>query len=319
MNRQLTFVLLIMLIPIIISCSNVEINASEDRNGDMTHSITDFSNESISFNGVPERIVVLSNGDLDMITALGGKVVGRPNASLPDSLVELTDVEQIGSTHEIDLEKVTYVQPEIVIGHTQMNLGDRPTIESLGAKMVLSHAQSVTDIQEQLQLFGEMLQQEDKANQLINSIDEKVEEIAQLQKGADEIRVLLIYGAPGTYMAALPNSLSGHMLELVGAHNIASDFPSLEAFPQYAQLNSERIVEADPHYILLMSHGDSETVKEGFIKEMEQNAAWNQITAVQNNAVDVLPNDLFGSNPGTRITEALDLLVKMFYSNEEQS
>ncbi|MCK0471993.1 ABC transporter substrate-binding protein [Halalkalibacter sp. APA_J-10(15)] len=319
MKEQLTFVLLIMLIPIIISCSNVEINETEDRSDEVTHMITDFSNESISFNGVPERIVALSTGDLDMITALGGQVVGRPTALLPESLLELTDVEQIGSTHEIDLEKVTYVQPEIVIGHTQMNLGDRPTIESLGAKMVLSHAQSVTDIQEQLLLFGEMLQQEGKASELINSIDEKVAEIAQLQESTEEIRVLLIYGAPGTYMAALPNSLSGHMLELVGAHNVASDFPSLEAFPQYAQLNTERIVEADPHYILLMSHGDSEAVKEGFIKEMEQNAAWNQITAVQNNAVDVLPNDLFGSNPGTRIIEALDLLVDLFYFNEEQS
>ncbi|MFA9455666.1 ABC transporter substrate-binding protein [Halalkalibacter sp. AB-rgal2] len=319
MKEQLTFVLLIMLIPIIISCSNVEINETEDRSDEVTHMITDFSNESISFNGVPERIVALSTGDLDMITALGGQVVGRPTALLPESLLELTDVEQIGSTHEIDLEKVTYVQPEIVIGHTQMNLGDRPTIESLGAKMVLSHARSVTDIQEQLLLFGEMLQQEGKASELINSIDEKVAEIAQLQESTEEIRVLLIYGAPGTYMAALPNSLSGHMLELVGAHNVASDFPSLEAFPQYAQLNTERIVEADPHYILLMSHGDSEAVKEGFIKEIEQNAAWNQITAVQNNAVDVLPNDLFGSNPGTRIIEALDLLVDLFYFNEEQS
>ena len=38
---------------------------------------------------------------------------------------------QIGSTHEIDLEQLTLAQPDVVLGHAQMNLKDIGTIEGL--------------------------------------------------------------------------------------------------------------------------------------------------------------------------------------------
>jgi len=107
-------------------------------------------------------------------------------------------------------------------------------------------------------------------------------------KATDEkVRVLLIYGAPGTYMAALPNSLSGNLLELAGGENIASDYPAIEKYPQYAQLNTERIVEANPEYIFLMTHANPDAVKDGFTKEMAQNPAWNNIDAVKNEHIEI--------------------------------
>jgi iron complex transport system substrate-binding protein len=282
------------------------------------YSITDFAEQTITFDHVPERIAALSNGDMDIIYALGGTLVGRPTSNGPSVVPEAEDVEQIGSTHELDLEKLTYVQPEVVLGNSQMNIKDVPTVQGLGAQMVLTNAQSVDDIKAQITLFGEMLQNQEKAAEIVEMINQKVSEI-QSERTDKQVRVLLVYGAPGTYMAALPNSLSGNLLELAGGENIASDFPSLEAYPQYAQLNTERVVEADPHLILLMSHGNSEEVKAGFMKEMEQNAAWNQLEAVQAGRIDMLPSDLFGTNPGTRVTEALDVLVDLFESVHDKS
>ncbi|BBP93200.1 hypothetical protein BsIDN1_68180 [Bacillus safensis] len=63
-----------------------------------------------------------------------------------------------------------------------------------------------------------------------------------------------MYGAPGTYMAALPQSLSGDLLHIAGGANIAENEPALEKFPQYAQINAEKVIEADPDLILLMTH-----------------------------------------------------------------
>ncbi len=41
---------------------------------------------------------------------------------------------------------------------------------------------------------------------------------------------------------------------------------------------------------------------------MEQHAGWSQLPAVQEGRMKVLPADLFGTNPGTRVTEAIQYM-----------
>ncbi|MGQ0417302.1 ABC transporter substrate-binding protein, partial [Bacillus sp. HC-TM] len=124
------------------------------------------------------------------------------------------------------------------------------------------------------------------------------------------VKALLVYGAPGTYLAALPTSLSGDILEKTGGKNIASDFPETKEYPQYAQLSVERIIEANPDVIYLITHGDPKSVKKAFEGEMMKNEAWKNLEAVKQNRVVILPPDLFGSNPGTKVTEAMDFMYK---------
>ncbi len=275
--------------------------------------VTDFSKRTLAFQKVPQHIIALSNGDLDIIYALGGSAVGRPNSNGPAVVPAAENVQQIGSTHEVDLEKITMLKPDVVLGNYPMNEKDIPAIEGVGSQLLLTGANSVHDIQSQITLFGQLLQKQAQAVKLNQQIDQKVTKLQKETASASKPKVLLVYGAPATYMAALPNSLSGNILEAAGGSNIAADFPGLQNFPQYAQLNTERIIQADPDYIFIMTHGNTEDVKAAFIKEMQENAAWNGIRAVKNNQVEVLPSDLFGTNPGTRVTKALDLMHQKLY------
>lgn len=290
-------------------------NAATTQNAAIT--ITDFSKRQINFAQSPQRIVALSNGDMDIVYALGGTVVGRPNSNGPAVVSAAEQVEQIGSTHEVDLEKITFLQPDVVLGNYPMNEKDIPAIEGIGSKLILTGANSIQDIQSQITLFGQLLQQEAKAKQLNQQIQDHIKKLSQSASTAPKPKVLLVYGAPGTYMAALPNSLSGNILEVAGGSNIAADLPGLQNFPQYAQLNTEQVVQSNPDYIMIMTHGNTDEVKAGFLKEMQNNPAWSSIQAVQNNHVEVLPSDLFGTNPGTRVTDALDLIHQALYSEQQ--
>jgi iron complex transport system substrate-binding protein len=269
-----------------------------------TITVTDFAGRKVTVPYPPARIVALSNGDMDIVHALGGNLVGRPTSSAE---AELSQIEEVGTTHELDLEKITFLKPDLVLGNAVLNAKDAAMMENIGSHMILTEANSVADIQKQIRLLGKILDQNSKAEELVQSIDGKIRELRN-EELPTRPRVLIIYGAPGTYLAALSNSLSGNLLELAGGVNIASDYPELDSYPHYAQLNTERIVEADPELILIMTHGQPEAVKEGFFKEMQVNAAWNGIQAVKNGQVHVLPSDLFGTNPGTKVTEALDEL-----------
>lgn len=289
---------------------NPPVNSSERNAGEAAVVIEDFAGRQIAFDRVPKRIVALSGGDLNIAFALGAMIVGRPEADessepLPESL---KNVEQVGTTHEIDFEKIAMLAPDAVLGNAVLNAQNVAVIESLGSKMVLTSANSIADIKEQIRLLGEMLQQTVRAKQLVNGLDEQLAPYRAAAGEKDKPKALLIYGAPGTYMAALPNSLGGDILAYAGGANIAEDFPGLESFPQYAQLNVERIVQANPQFIFIMTHGDADKVKQGLLKELRQNQAWNEIDAVKLNRVEVLPADLFGTNPGTRVTESVELL-----------
>lgn len=275
--------------------------------------ITDFAQRQIPFAQSPQRIIALSNGDMDIIYALGGQVVGRPNSNGPAVVPAAEEVEQIGSTHEVDLEKITFLQPDVVLGNHPMNEKDIPAIEGIGSKLILTGANSIQDIQSQITLFGQLLQQEAEAKQLNQQIQDHIQTLSQSASTTAKPKVLLVYGAPGTYMAALPNSLSGNILEVAGGSNIAADLPGLQNFPQYAQLNTEQVVQSNPDYIMIMTHGNTDEVKAGFLKEMQNNPAWSSIKAVQNNQVEVLPSHLFGTNPGTKVIDALDLIHQALY------
>ena len=320
MKRLVLFWMTILTLGLLGCSNNVDNQSTQNstpsnNSEESSISITDFSDRTITFDNETKNIIALGNGEVDIIYALGGEVVGRPTTKGPALLKEVDNIAEVGSAHGIDLEKITSLRPDVVLGNHPMNQKDIASIESIGAQMLLTSANSIDDVKMQIQLFGNILQEEDKSKEIIDLIDEKITTIESNRQG-EKNRVLLVYGAPGSNMAALPNSLSGNILELAGGINIASDYPKLDNYPQYAQLNAERIIESNPHLILFMGHGNPEVVKEDFIKEMKQNAGWSKLEAVKNNRFEVLPPDLFGTNPGTRVVEALDYLNELFQEME---
>ncbi|TVX88410.1 ABC transporter substrate-binding protein [Paenibacillus agilis] len=291
----------LLLLGIVTGCSTGGAEKGEG-NGEVV--LVDFADRKVAFDKTPERIVALGNGEVDIIYALGGTVVGRPkdNAGLQNEAMK--DIPIVGSVHTVDLEKIAVLHPDVVLGNAPINANDIPQLNGIGAKVVLTHANSIADIRRQIELFGKLLGKEAKAAELTAKLDTGIGKLKEDPSAAKK-RVLMVYGAPGTYLAALPNSLAGNVLETAGGINVAGQFPSMQNFPQYAQLNTERVVEADPDVILIMTHGDSEDVEKGFIKEMEGNPSWHSIAAVRDGRVHVLPADLFGTNPGTRVVDAV--------------
>ncbi|MDI4646971.1 ABC transporter substrate-binding protein [Cohnella hashimotonis] len=275
--------------------------------------VTDFAGREVALGGVPQRIVTLGNGETDIVYALGGQVAGRPDSEVPLPYEGAEQAARIGTAHEVDLERIALLHPDVVLGNDPMNVKDIPTLEGIGAKMVLTSANSIEEIERQIALIGQLLERSSRADELIAGIEEKRTALAS-EAEAGRPRALLVYGAPGTFMAALPTSLGGNLLEAAGGYNIASDYPRLQSYPQYAQLNAERIVDSDPEVIFIMTHGNPEEVADSFVAEMRKNEAWNNVAAVRAGRVEVLPAELFGTNPGTRVVEALELLRHKLYA-----
>ncbi|MED4126539.1 MULTISPECIES: ABC transporter substrate-binding protein [Shouchella] len=297
-----SFVFLLFGLLLLVGCQAT--NADSEQ---ASHGVTDFADRSIQFAQIPERIAVLGNGELDIMYALEKEVVARPTSHGKPVVLEADEAEQIGSYHEVDIERLTLTQPDVVFANDPMNQKDISSIEGTGAEVVLTRANSINDIKAQITLIGEVVQQEERAEQIVRAIETTEKEMLDEPLHTDT-KALLIYGAPGSNLVALPNSLAGDLLEAAGGINIAAEFEQLQDYPQYAALSPERVIQANPAIVFFMAHGDPSSVEKSFIQEMEQHAGWSQLPAVQEGRMKVLPADLFGTNPGTRVTEAIQYM-----------
>ncbi|WJY26251.1 ABC transporter substrate-binding protein [Sporosarcina trichiuri] len=289
------------------AAASVQTSQSLDVNENGTIEFQDAAGETVSFEEAPASAAALSGGDLDMLLALGANVVGRPSSQGP-AADELKEIQEIGNPHQPNFEKIAEVHPDVLVASASFKQ-HAANLEAQGTKVVYTAANSVDDILQTIGNFGQMLGKQDEAEELTMQIEDKMDQAAgQAEKRG--VKTLLVYGAPGSYLAALPNSLSGDLLERAGGENIASDLPKEDNYPQYASLSTEKIIERNPEAVMLITHGDPEAVKSAFEGEMAKNPAWKNLDAVKNGKVTVLPSHLFGTNPGTKVADAFDVMIE---------
>lgn len=268
--------------------------------------VTDAANRTLTFKQQPKKVAALSSGDMDIIHALGGEIVGRPTTQAPVSNPELQKATEIGNPHSPNFEKIAAVKPDVLIANSGFER-HIPTLEKQGIQVYIAKGSSVDGIQKSIENYGSLLGKQDEAKKWTKQIADKLQSL-QKEQPTKKAKALLVYGAPGSYMIALPSSLSGDLLSKVGGENIAAEFPISKEMPGYAQLSTERIVQSNPDVVYLITHGDPAAVQKAFEAEMKKNSAWNNLSAVKNGKIVVLPSHLFGSNPGTKVIESLDFL-----------
>ncbi|MFC5401195.1 ABC transporter substrate-binding protein [Cohnella soli] len=257
----------------------------------------------------PTRIVTLSSSDTEIISALGGNVVGRSTAIGKVYPASAASIPEVGSAHGINFEKLAALKPDLVIGSPALQ-DSKATIEKLGAKMLFNSHNLYSEIQNSIRLYGQVLGKEEEAAKLLAQMDAKIR-IAEQTKLQTKPKAIILYGAPGSFVVALPTSYPGNFLELAGGVNAGAAFPKNDQMPQYADLSMERIVAANPDAIFLIAHGDPAEIKASFKKELESNAAWKNLTAVKNDNFEVLDSELFAANPGLRAPDAVLSLNKL--------
>ncbi len=277
--------------------------------GEAVTFIDDLGNK-LEFEATPRSVATLNPGMMDILLALGANVTGRPTITT-EMKEDVKAIQEIGNPHEPSFEQIAALNAEILIVPPSFQQF-ATTVEATGTKIVYLNMNSVDDIKKTITQYGELFNNTAKANELVAQIDEKV------AQGVTEstLDALIVYGAPGTYLAALDNSLYGDILKKAGGKNIAADLPATEKFPSYATLSVEKIVERNPKVIMLITHANPATVKEGFEKQLKENAAWKNLDAVKNNQIIILPAELF-DNPGTQVVEAIDYMREVLKTAEE--
>ena len=253
------------------------------------------------------NVVASSVAIVEILDALGVPMVGVPTSSyeLPASVANAT---RIGNPMSPDIEVIASLEPDVVVSVDSLSADLTDQFKVLGADVVFADLSGYQGLKDTIRSLGEYFHIEEKAEELIAGFEAKEADIAALVEGKEAPTVLIIFGAGTSFMSASEDTYVGDLVQRVGGVNIITDAPSA-----FAPVDMEFLAAQNPEYILFMSHANPQESLEAFKKEVENNAAWDNFEAVQNDKLIALETGYFGMSANLLATDAMEKLVEILY------
>jgi iron complex transport system substrate-binding protein len=305
------------IVKIILMAAMIFIAASAQADEKIT--IVDDAKRSVEIPAKPKRIVVLNASNLEMLYAVGGKAIGRPESTgIPKPLFnKVKDLSSVGETPNPSVEKIVSLKPDLVIGvNVSFHHQIIPPLEKAGIPILLLSINNYDDILNKLRIYGTITGNKEKAVSVIKGIERRVAEIKNKIKRTshkEPPKVVILWGSTQSFNMALPASFVGNVVEMLGGENIAKDVKPLNTMPQYAALSPEFVLSKDPDVMLVITHGYDDKVKEKLKREIINHPAWKELRAVKEGRLYILPYELFGVNPAVRVADAVEHVARLLY------
>jgi iron complex transport system substrate-binding protein len=266
--------------------------------------VKDVNNNEIKITKKPQRIVSLSAGITESISALGYEklMVGRSSESdYPKSVASIRD---IGNNIAPDIAAIVKLKPDMVLSSTDLTADQKATLKKAGITLVvLSYSDNLNGIYQMLKDYGGILGGEykgrDKAIAYVNTLKKRVENIQNKISGLGKPTVYFAeaYGARGDYCAT-GDTFIGSMLTLAGGNNIAQQDKNWEY-----SLDSLRI--ADPQIIIMPKDLNSGV-------DFDALDGYRDLAAVTNSKVYRIDDSLFNRR-SPRVIDGLEQLVGIIH------
>ena len=261
----------------------------------------------------PERIVSLAPSCTEILFALdlGSKVVGVDDYSdYPlevQERVNAGDLTKVGSFTAISIETVVSLEPDLTLATGGIQLPIVETLEGLGQTVVALDPKKFDRVLADISLVGEATGQIDKAEVLVTSIEEKVQEIADRTRDAPRPRVYIEYFFDVSgYWSFGSESFVDELIYEVGGKNVFSGFAG-----QYLATSTEEVLKANPE-IIMISKGDM-AIACGLSPEViKERPGWSEIFAVQNDQIYEIDESII-SREGPRLIIGLEEFAKIIH------
>lgn len=258
-----------------------------------------------------EVVIATSVAVTEILDELGVKVSGVPTTSyeLPEST---KDAVEVGNPMSPDLEVIKSLNPTVVVSVDTLGSDYEKLFTDNNIPSEFVSLSSLDGLKETIITLGERFNKEEKATELINSINKKEEEVERLNDDSENVDVLVLFAAPGSTMIATSKSYIGSLVEIAGGRNIIEDTSS-----SYVTYNKEELTKLNPDKILVMMHAYPEETKKALEKEFATDTAWQSIPAVTEGNIVYLDSNYFGMSANLKVIEGLGMLHDIIYESEQ--
>ncbi len=261
---------------------------------------TDSNEREIVFEEAPERILSTAPNITETMFALGAedKLVGRTDYC--DYPVEASSIDSIGSLTEVNIEKITELEPDVVIAASFFKEENIKKLEALGIKVaVVISQEDFEGAYENIRNIALLANKEEKAEEIIKDMQDKVSYVKASVKSeaVKSVYYIVGYGDYGDYTAT-GDTFIGKMLEIAGGENIAKDATGWK-------FSLEKLVEADPDIVI--SENDEATMS-----GLQEANGYKDLTAIKNGNLYGVDKDMV-SRMGPRLADGLLQIAKVIH------
>ena len=259
--------------------------------------ITDSEKRKVILSKKPERVVVMVPSILNYVDAVGGTIIGRPSSSK-------------AHVFNINMEKVVGLKPDLVFINAAQHQKFIKMLETNNINSITLQPKTYDETKEALDITGKVYGKSAEAEKLIKTMDEKITATVAKMPKDHKKRIVILHATPSTVTVELENSIAGNAAKMLGFVNIAQGTTAIQGKPEKAPYSIEALVEKDPEIIFITSMGAQDKIEKRLKADVQGNPAYSALTAVKNNKVFILPEDLFLTPPGLRYPDAVELMAK---------
>lgn len=246
-----------------------------------------------------------SNTEVIMELGLGEKLVAIDKYSLDIEGIN-SEITKIDFSNP-DAETIIGLEPDVVIasGHNKTGSAEDPfkAISEAGIPVVyIPSSDSIEGIYKDIEFIAEVVNEEEKGQEIIDEMKSKVSEIKAIGEKIEEKKTVYFEISPAPNLYSFGNStFLNEMIEVVGAKNIFSDEEG------WISPTAESVINANPDVIITNA-----SYMENPTEEIKSRDAWENITAIKNNAVYLVDKNA-SSRPSQNAIKALEEIAKAVY------
>lgn len=264
----------------------VKVQASEVK-------VTDSLGTELVFEQTPERVVVLGYSEYDTLKALGLEklVVGAPKKNVPAYLGALPEtITDIGSLKEPNLETIAELAPDLIIatGRTAALAEELSQIAPVFVNRI-DNANYWESFKSTNLNLATIFNQTEKAEAVITSLEEKVEQVKQTVADQNQTTLVLMLNE-GNLSAFSANSRFALIYQVLGFKAVDE---SIEDGTHGQEMSYEGILNLNPERIFYLDRtaaiGGDKTKNADFLT----NELIAQTAASQHDAINALTSDLW--------------------------
>lgn len=239
----------------------------------------------------------------------GGALVGVTQDAVDRGLA-VGDASVIGTVKSIDLEKLAASSPDYVILSADLSAHSelQSALDTMGIAYGYYRVDTFEDYKAMMAQFCAVNERDDLYRENALEVEQRIESIRERIPADCDQSVLLLRAYSTGIKAKTDDNLAGQILKEYGLRNIAEESPSL-----LEDLSMEQVILTDPDYIFVLTMGDEQAAAEYMRSHLENDPAWQGLSAVRDGHYHILPQNLFHYKPNQRWDESYEYLANIIF------
>jgi iron complex transport system substrate-binding protein len=268
--------------------------------------LTDDAGREITLTAEPQAIVSLAPSNTEIVCALDAcdRVVGVTD--FDDYPPEVVDIDKVVTMAQVDVEAVVAAEPDLVLaaGNELTPSAVIDQLADLGLSVLVLYPESLDEVTADIELVGMAIGQQDEATAVVATMDARIAAVEAAIDGLERPRTFYEVGVfEGTIYTAGEGSFLASLIDTAGGEPITGDALS-------TAIEIEDLVAADPELILLGDATYDETITP---ESVAGRPGWDAMTAVADDRVVVVTEDVVITRPGPRIVDGLEALARAIH------